>query len=210
MSDVIIFQVPIDITKAGIYEWTLTVSNAEVTGHVVVRGVQAAPIGNHPWPAGSEAWFSKSPGGGGGSPATLTLELVELGDPTDKTFQQKVDAIVQAESPMGTTPEVPTWQSGAPLGKDPLVLTLTAVSNGVQGHDYAWLYEHISAQLPFDGQTVEMPTWYTDDTKIQTVFGGDPAKSVPVQQGIRAKLVEVTSGDGGYPKAGWHWFGRKP
>jgi hypothetical protein len=209
MGNIVVFQVPIDIIEAGIYEWKMSLASSTVTGHVVVRGTKAAPIGKHQWPQGSEAWFQKSEDGGQSSPATFTLELAKIGDPQDPAFVEAVDAIAKNETPIGITPEVPDWQQGAPLGDAPLVFTLDGVSNGVKGHDYDWLYRHISFQMPV-GKEPKLPTWYTDDTKIQSVFGGDPEKGVPVQEGIVAKLVEVKPGDAGYPKQGWYWFGRNP
>jgi len=208
-SEQTIDQYPIDTTKAGIYEWTMKLSGSTVTGHVVVRGTDADPIGNYQWPQGTEVWFQQSDSSGQTSPATFFIQLDRLDDPDDQDLVDAVDDIVQNETLIGTADMVIDWQKGAPLGDDPLVFTLQEISKGVQGHDYSWLYEHISFQMPV-GKAPELPTWYTDDTDIKSVFGGDPEQSVPIVEGITAKFVEVGSGDDGYPGEGWHWFGRDP
>jgi hypothetical protein len=199
-------QMPVSSLQAGLYEWTMISSSVSRSGHVIVRGPNAAPIGNYPFAAGTETWYWATTTGSGGTP-TFTFTLVYERYPSDQALLAAVGQVVNNEQAAGTAAMVPNWQPGAPLPSSGDIVTLTDVSDGPGS--YGQLYKHVSFFLPVGGSPV-MPTWYTDIPGLYSVFGGS-AQSVPIAEGITAKMSWVKSGNDGYPDPKkWLWYGRDP
>lgn len=200
-------QIPVEGVKAGLYEWTMVSSTLSCSGHVVVRGPSAGPIGNFNFPAGTETWYWQTTTGVGGTPS-FTLKLALERSPTDATLLSAVTQVVNSEQSAGTCDMVPPWQQGAPLPSSGDMLTLTNVANGVGS--YTQLYKHVSFYMPVGGSPV-LPTWYTDIAGLYSVFGGNPNTGAPIQEGIVATMTKVKSGNAGYPdRTKWSWYGRHP
>lgn len=202
-----VYQIPINTLDAGLYQWTMKTQSLSRSGHVVVRGTNAGPIGGFGYPAGTETWYWETTTGSGGTPK-FTLELAIVGSPSDSALITAVTNVQSNETLAGTTAMAPTWAQGAPLPPSGDIVTLTDVSNG-QG-SYGQLYKHVSFFMPVGGNPV-LPTWYTDIQGLYSVFGGSAQGGVPVQQGITAKMSWAKSGNAGYPKPSkWYWFGTDP
>src|SRR5258706_10079012 len=155
MSDMHVGQVPVDATKAGLYQWTMTTNAGKRSGHVVVRGTQAAPIGNFNYAQGSETWYWGAPSAPGGTPFyTLMLSLHRA--PADPALVAAVTNVRSTETSAGAAAMVPAWQAGAPLGTSPSVVTLTNVVSG--SGSYSSLFKNISFQMPISGNPL-LPTW---------------------------------------------------
>lgn len=200
-------QVPINATQAGLYEWTMTSKETSVSGHVVIRGSDADPIGQWDYKQGTETWYWGASSSYEGDPS-FTLKLVLMRNPDDQSLISAISSVRQNETEVGSAPEVPTWQSGAPLPEEPQVVTLTLVSNGPG--QYGSLYTNVSFLMPVDGNPV-MPTWYTSISNLYSVFGGNSQTGAPIAEGIEADMTSVESGQAGYPSpSSWYWFGRDP
>lgn len=201
-------QVPINATQAGLYQWTMTSKEKLVTGHVVVRGSDADPIGNWNYAQGTETWYSGSSSAYAGDPS-FNLKLLLMRAPDDETLLEAIDEVRQSETEVGTAAEVPDWTQGAPLPKEPQVVTLTEVVSGPGEYDD--LYTNVSFLMPIDGNNPVMPTWYTSIEGLYSVFGGDPETGAPVEEGIEAKMTWAESNQAGYPNPNtWYWYGRDP
>lgn len=200
-------QVPVDATRAGVYGWTLRLSSQTVTGHVIVRGPNAGPIGNHPFDADSETWFYDAIQSQSNAKQTFELTLLQMATPTDPALDTLVSQVVNDETSMGEAAMIPDWEEGSPLPQNPIVFTMKDVENGPG--DYDDLYERVSLVLPVTTAPL-MPTWYTDIEGLYSIFGGDAQKGAPVKDGTKAVFVAIDANDDGYPGAGWYWTGRDP
>lgn len=208
MPGSIVNEVPIEALKAGLYSWRALIDSTTYTGHVVVRGVNAQPIGNWSYPAGSETWYLGASSSGGAANPTFFLTLEAMAAPGDKNLISAIDAVRNTETPFGEVAMVPNWIEGAPLGEDPIIYTLTDISGG--SGTYTQLYEKVSFQMPI-GTPQVVPTWYTQIAGLASVFGGTSQTPPVIQVGIEAKLTGIGSGDPGYPSSkGWYWCGRDP
>jgi hypothetical protein len=201
-------QVPVTGTQAGLYEWKVMIGNTTWVGHVVVRGVQCAQINGWSYPQGTETWYRGGTTGGGAPVPTFTLKLALMKGPTDQSLLAAINTVRNTETEVGTAGMVPNWQSGAPLGTNPIIYTMQVVTGGPG--QYGSLYKHVSMQMSVSGAPV-MPTWYTDIANLYSIFGGSSQSGAPVQQGIEAKFEQVSSGNPGFPAAGsWFWVGATP
>lgn len=200
-------QVPVNTVLAGLYEWTMTSDKLTVSGHVVVRGDKAKPIGGWDYPPGTETWYWGPAKPFDGDPSfrlTLVLETA----PDDPALIEAVSKVRDQEKLAGMSPVDPSWVAGAPLPNDPQVVTLVDVLDGPGQYDQ--LYYQVSFLMPIDGDPV-MPTWYTTIPGLYSVFGGDPETGAPVKEGTTAKMAWAKPGEAGFPKPeSWLWFGRDP
>ena len=201
-------QIPIEAIKGGLYAWTLELANTKYTGHVVVRGPDADPIGEWDYEKGYEYWYTAGAQQGGANPATFTMTLLYERMPDDETLVQAIAGVRQSENEIGSSLMVPDWQNGAPIPQNPVILTETNVANGPGEYDD--LYDNVSYTMPIVQGAPVMPTWYTKIENLYSIFGGDPNDGAPIQEGIVATFTEVSSSDPGWPGEGWYWYGRDP
>jgi hypothetical protein len=208
MPGPIVNQVPVEAIKAGLYSWQALIGSTTYTGHVVVRGPDAKAINGWGYPAGSETWYLGASSSGGAANPTFLLTLAAMAAPTDQGLITAISAVRNTETDFGEVEMIPKWEDGAPLGKDPLIYTLTDVTGGTG--QYSQLYDKVSFQMPM-GTPQVLPTWYTEIPGLASVFGGDAQNPPIIQVGIEAKLTGIGSSDPGYPDASsWYWFGRDP
>ncbi len=200
-------QYPINTLEAGIYEWTMVSEKLSRSGHTVVRGPEAGPIGPYKYPPGTETWYWSGDTGPGGTPS-YTLTLTMMCDPDDKALIAEVGKIQASEKEAGVMQMVPDWQKDAPLPSSGDILTLVEVKDGPGSYDY--LYQNVSFYMPIDGDPV-LPTFYTDIPGLYSIFGGDPKNGAPIKVGITAVMIGVKEGAPGYPDPNkWLWYGRNP
>lgn len=200
----IVNQIPVDADKGGLYEWKALIGTKTHSGHIVVRGTQAAPIDGWSYAQGTETWYDGGEVSGGAATPTYKIKLTHMALPGDSGLIAAITTVRNNETQMGSAPEIPTWTSGAPLGTTPTICTLTQVNGG--SGSYSSLYTHVSMQMKIATPQV-MPTWYTDIAGLQSIFGNTPG----LQIGIEAVFVKVKSGDPGYPNPNtWSWCGRTP
>lgn len=208
MGGQVLKQVPVVGIQAGLYSWRALIDSTTYTGHVVVRGPNAGPIGGWSYPPGSETWYVGASSSGGAANPTffLTLEVMAISE--DKTLEAAVAAVRANETEIGEAPMVPSWQQGAPLGKEPILYTLTDITGG--SGQYHHLYEKVTFQMPIDSPQV-MPTFYTSIAGLYSIFGGTSQSPPALQVGIEAKLSGIGKGHPGFPsEKSWYWCGRDP
>ena len=193
--------------QAGLYSWRALIDSTTYTGHVVVRGPNAQPIGNWSYPAGTETWYVGARSSGGAANPTFFLTLEAMAAPNDKGLIDAIGVVRSNESVFGEVGMVPDWEEGAPLGDEPLIYTLTDVSGG--SGTYTSLYESVSLQMPI-GSPQALPTFYTSKSWLYSVFGGTAQSPPLLQVGMEAKFTGIGSSDPGYPDQDWYWFGRDP
>lgn len=191
---------PVNTIKAGVYQWTLVTSSQTVTGHIVVRGPSAGPIGQYNYAQSTETWYRGSTSSGG-TPG-FDFELVLMRSPTDTSLLNAVSWIRSNETVIGTADMVPVWTQDPPLASNVQVYTMTSVTNGIGS--FGSLYEHVSFAMP---DPTKMPAFYTDYSTLYSIFGGS-SLGVPVQEGTKAHFSPIGSSDDGYPDSSWYWYGR--
>jgi hypothetical protein len=200
----IVNQVPVTADEGGLYEWKALIGSKTYIGHVVVRGVNAAPINGWSYAQGTETWYSGTNVTGGATTPTYKVKLTNMAAPDDAALIAAITTVRNNETLMGSAPEIPTWTLGAPLGTTPTICTLTQVTGGLGS--YGSLYQNVSMQMKITTPQV-MPTWYTSIANLGSIFGDNPG----LQVGIEAKFVRVKSGNPGYPSPNtWYWCGRNP
>ncbi|MEQ9082166.1 MAG: hypothetical protein RLP09_50340 [Sandaracinaceae bacterium] len=195
-------EVPVDWSQAGIWQWTLVTSAQTFSGHVIVRGGDADPIGAHSFGKGEEVWYLDTTSTGG--TASFEIELLYMRDPDDTTLLDAVDAIVEKETEIGTADMVPTWKSTANPNGNLAMFTLVDIDGP---GSYSNLYEEVSMQ--FVDPDGDVPTWYSSSASLYSIFGGS-TQSVAVAEGTIAYFDLVNTNDPGYPNSSWYWYGRDP